>query len=85
MSDFPGKSAKTRRFARLRRLTARLPDVGTVTALPSGLIRLGLGAVLDSADRRQDCLQGAVIAYQSDKLSYNVLPGPEMSPRSRKW
>src|SRR5882672_9538637 len=39
MSDFPGKSAKTRRFARLRRLTARLPDVGTVTALPSDLIR----------------------------------------------
>src|SRR6185369_156688 len=39
LSDFPGKSAKTRRFARLRRLTAKLPDVGTVTALPSGLIR----------------------------------------------
>src|SRR5436190_3065891 len=46
MSDFPGKSAKTRHFARLRRLTARLPDVGTVTALPSGLIRAWLGAVV---------------------------------------
>ena len=38
MSDFPGKSAKTRHFASPRRLTARLPDVGTGTALPSGLI-----------------------------------------------
>src|SRR5437016_9994568 len=40
MSDFPGKSAKTRRFASPCRLTARLPDVGTGTELPSGLIRV---------------------------------------------
>src|SRR5256885_12677216 len=40
MSDFPGKSAKTRRFGSPCRLTARLPDVGTVTALPSGPIRV---------------------------------------------
>src|SRR5437016_3608913 len=69
MSDFPGKSAKTRRFASPCRLTARLPDVGTVTALPSGLIRVAGGAILDRADGLRDCLQGAVIAYQSGKTS----------------
>jgi hypothetical protein len=72
MSDFSGKSAKTRRFSRPRRLTARLPDVGTVTALPSGLIRAWAPAVLKDADRLSGRLQGAVIAYQSGKPNYNV-------------
>jgi hypothetical protein len=40
MSDFPGKSAKSRLFASLRRLTARLPDVGKVTVPPNRLIRV---------------------------------------------
>src|SRR4029078_4487605 len=72
MSDFRDKSAKTDRSASLRRLTARLPDVGTVTALPSGLIRLWPGAA-SMAGSASDCLQGAVIAYQSGKLSHNVV------------
>jgi len=46
-----------------------LPDVGTVTALPSGLIRAAGGAILDRADGLRDRLQGAVIAYQSGKTS----------------
>jgi hypothetical protein len=74
MSDFPGKSAKTRRFATLRRLTPQLPDVGTVTALLSDLIRVEPRRSLDGADRLRDRLQGAVIAYQSGKPSYNVVP-----------
>jgi len=86
MSDFPGKSAKPPRFARLRRLTARLPDVGTVTALPSDLIRASARTVLDGADRLLGRLQGAVIAYQSGKPSYNVaLPGRKYRRRCRKW
>jgi hypothetical protein len=63
MSDFPDKSGKTYRLAGLRRLTAGLPDVGTVTALSSGLIR-----VARTGTRRRLAvgrLQGAVIAYQS--------------------
>ena len=35
--------AKARRFARPHRLTAGLPDVGTGRALPSDLIRAGVG------------------------------------------
>jgi hypothetical protein len=41
--------------------------------------------VLDGADRLWGRLQGAVIAYQSDKLRYNVCCRTGKSPRSRKW
>src|SRR6267154_1800463 len=64
MSGFPAKSGKTCRFARWRRLTAGLPDVGTSRALRRDLIRLQSGPSgarelpRESATER---LQGAVI------------------------
>jgi invasion protein IalB len=83
MSDFPGKSAKSRRFASLHRLTARLPEVGKVTALPEALIRVPdrpKAAWKGGVDWCFGRLQGAVIAYQSGQVQLiSMLParGPE--------
>src|SRR5690349_24785829 len=52
MSDFPGKSANPRGVAEPRRLTARMPDVGTGTAAPGGLIRGNRGWAGQNPGRR---------------------------------
>jgi len=86
MSDFSGKSAKTRHFARPRRLTARLPDVGKVRLYPRDVIRFGKTVLPGGNNAGTGCqvrcqirLQGAVIAYQSGKAQLQC-GRPEMSP-----
>jgi hypothetical protein len=72
MSGFPGESGKTRLFVTPRRLTGGLPDVRTGRVRRSGLIRCrrtfpGLVQAWELLqDLAKHCLQGAVIAYQSE-------------------
>ncbi len=65
-----------------RRLTARLPDVGTVTTLPSDLIRAVAGQVLDGVDWPQAAFKAPSLRISPGKSNYNVCcrPEPEMSP-----
>ena len=64
MSHFPVKSANRAAFARPRRLTGGLPDVGTGEVLHRNLIRWR-GKRPSRLKGSRKCLQGAVIAYQS--------------------
>jgi hypothetical protein len=62
MQHFPEKSGQSAALAAAPRLTGRLPDVGTAMVFHRNLIR----DVRNGLPLVPGCLQGAVIAYQSN-------------------